>query len=110
MSTYRTEIVVPLDRCIHIYVPDDFPIGVARLVLEPLPAAAAAHAEASTAVEPEGRAAPAFLERRVIPGPDLDQERQDVEWWEEFEDGDGDGDEAGGEEDRPLFEAEGGPL
>lgn len=92
MSAYRTEIVVPLDRCIHIYVPDDFPIGAARLLIEPMPAPTTPGEapSATTAAEIDLRFEATFLERRVPPVPDLDHERQDVEWWEEFEDDDDD--------------------
>jgi hypothetical protein len=61
---YHTEIVIPADRYVCLQMPAHFPEGLATvtvLVREP---------EASEAVPPH----------------EADPDRQDIEWWEEFED------------------------
>ena len=79
MSSYSTEIRVPADRRLFLYLPDDFPIGCARLIVEPI-------AEADDAPITQERPA---LDGRIVFPPEFDQAndpcRQDVEWWEEFE-------------------------
>jgi hypothetical protein len=63
VRSYRTEIVIPPDRFVGLQLPAHLPEGravVTVVVQEPDPAEAAA--------------------------PDLDADRQDIEWWDEFED------------------------
>jgi hypothetical protein len=60
---YSTEIVIPADRFVALQLPDDLPEGPAVLSI--------------SVQEPEdgdGR------------NDDADPDRQDIEWWEEFED------------------------
>lgn len=64
MSRYRTEIVVPSDRVVTLHLPDDFPEGRARLVVE-----VAEPAEFGGELEPS----------------DADLAADDIEWWDEFE-------------------------
>jgi hypothetical protein len=64
VSQYRTEIVIPPDRYVCLQLPPDLPEGRAIVtVLFSTPQSAA-------------------------PGepPESDLDRQDIEWWDEFED------------------------
>ncbi len=63
MRRYQTEITVPPDRHIHLQLPEGLPEGraiVTVLILDPSPA------ESDSWVEG-------------------DPDRQDIEWWDEFE-------------------------
>lgn len=67
MSEYRTEIIVPPDRYVCLQLPPNLPPGralVTVLVLDAHPSDA----------EPGSPA-----------GSDLELDRQDIEWWDEFE-------------------------
>ena len=63
MRRYRTEIHIPPDRTIVLHLPPDLPEGRAIITVQ--------------VEEPE--AADAL-------GAESDPDRQDIEWWEEFED------------------------
>lgn len=77
MRRYRTEIVVPEDRCVTLHLPLEMAAGHATLTIEVESVEEGGHDQA-----PAAKAAA----RRV-----------DMEWWEEFESG-----ELEGEESWPL--------
>lgn len=56
---YRTEIVIPADRFVSLQLPDDLPEGRAIVTV--------------------------WVEDPEAPG-DPDPDRQDIEWWDEFDD------------------------
>jgi hypothetical protein len=65
MLRYETEIVVAADRFVCLQLPEQFPAGravVTVLANDPL------------------------LGAETEPGDDGDVDREDIEWWEEFED------------------------
>jgi hypothetical protein len=62
---YRTEIFVPADRYICLQLPVDLPEGLATVTV---------HVHEATASDDPGA--------HEAPDPD----REDIEWWEEFED------------------------
>ena len=82
MSQYSTHIVVPGDRCIHFYIPIDFPIGPARITIEPLDARL--HADISE-VNPAPLAPEPHSRRSILAPENHDDEHHEIEWWEEFE-------------------------
>ncbi len=63
MARYRTEIVIPRDRVLIIHLPDDLPEGAATLLVE----------SASLANAPMGPTS-------------SDDDREDIEWWENLDD------------------------
>ena len=66
MRRYQTEVIVPPDRYVAIQLPPHLPEGRAIVIVqleEPDPAG-------------------------MGPGAEGDLDRQDIEWWEEFEDAD----------------------
>jgi hypothetical protein len=65
VSQYRTEIIIPPDRYVCLQLPPDLPEGQAIVTVLFL--------------------TPQIAETTETTEADLD--RQDVEWWEEFEDG-----------------------
>jgi hypothetical protein len=65
VSQYRTEIVIPPDRYVCLQLPADLPEG---------------HAIVTVLFSTPQSAEPAE-------SPESDLDRQDIEWWEEFEDG-----------------------
>ncbi|MBX6313133.1 MAG: hypothetical protein IRY99_09505 [Isosphaeraceae bacterium] len=71
MRCYRTEIVIPPDRYVGLQLPPHLPEGRAIVTV--------------VLLEPEADEAPTL---------DTDPDRQDIEWWEEF-DGEGDGNAEG---------------
>lgn len=70
MPVYRTEIVIPRDRYVCLQLPDHLPEGRARVTVEFVP---------STPAPRDDDEGPA----------DLELDRQDIEWWEEFDGGAG---------------------
>lgn len=66
MRRYRTEILIPADRHIHIQLPDQWPEGLARLIIE--------------VVDPEPAQSTQSADREFN---SLDS--HDMEWWEEFD-------------------------
>jgi hypothetical protein len=60
VRTYRTEIFIPSDRTVSLQLPDSLPPGWATITIQ--------------VDEPES----SELE------DDLDPDRQDIEWWDEF--------------------------
>jgi hypothetical protein len=62
LHSYRTEILIPPDRCVCLYLPERLPEGRATV----------------TVLVHEPDADPAASE--------VDPDRQDIEWWDEFED------------------------
>ena len=70
---YKTDIVVPADRCVVLHLPLDFPEGRAEVTFE-------LEARESDMDVAEG----------------LDPDLLDIEWWEEFTDGQEAGDEEPG--------------
>ncbi len=64
MPRYQTEIVIPPDRYVCLQMPATFPEGTAIVTV--------------LADEPDGSAA--------VPPREVDPDRQDIEWWDEFED------------------------
>lgn len=67
MPRYHTEIVVPDDRYVFLQLPDNFPVGRARVTVAFLESGSPLPAEDVASVE----------------NPDRDVD--DVEWWDEFE-------------------------
>ena len=63
MRLYRTEIVIPPDRYVSLQLPADWPEGRAHVTV--------------LAAEPDPE---------EVAGAELDLDRQDIEWWDEFED------------------------
>jgi hypothetical protein len=61
---YQTEIVIPPDRYVCLQMPAHFPEGNATVTV--------------LVDEPVGSEA--------VPPREADPDRQDIEWWEEFED------------------------
>ncbi len=66
MRSYRTEIQIPADRYIHIQLPDQWPEGLARLIVE--------------VVDSEPFHSTQSVEQELN-----SFDPQDIEWWEEFE-------------------------
>ncbi len=64
MRRYSTEIVIPADRFVAVQLPEDLPDG---------PAVLAVYVKEETDEERPWT-------------EDIDPDRQDIEWWEEFED------------------------
>jgi hypothetical protein len=64
VTQYRTEVLVAADRYICLQLPDHLPLG-----------------RATVTVLVHGPGEP---EDATLPDPDPD--RQDIEWWEEFDD------------------------
>lgn len=64
MRRYRTEIFIPTDRTIVLHLPPELPEGRAILTVQ---------------MEE--------LEASEAGGAEADPDRQDIEWWEEFEEG-----------------------
>ena len=75
MRPYRTEVVVPPDRYVFIQLPDDWPAGRAFVTVT-----------FGTEDEPPGTTPAAEPPAGVGPLEDDNDDRQDVEWWEEFGD------------------------
>lgn len=65
MRRYSTEIVIPADRFVAVQLPEGLPEGPALLAV--------------IVAGPES-------EHTWSEDADLDPDRQDIEWWEEFED------------------------
>jgi hypothetical protein len=63
VSRYRTEIVIPPDRMITLHLPLHLPLGRAVVTV---------HSEEPNATLPQNS----------------EDDREDIEWWEEFEDSD----------------------
>jgi hypothetical protein len=61
---YRTQIEIPADRCVCLLLPRDFPEGPATVTFQ------------SFAATPIG----------AHPDREPDPDRDDIEWWEEFDD------------------------
>ena len=61
MRRYRTEILIPPDRTIILHLPAHLPEGRAMVIVQ---------------VEGDDRDAP----------HEADPDRQDIEWWDEFDD------------------------
>ena len=72
MLRYRTEIVVPADRYVCLRLPDDLPEGHAIVTVD------------YTASSPAHSLAPASPHPGIEP-VDGDADREDIEWWEEFD-------------------------
>ena len=68
MLRYRTEIVIPADRYVCLQLPPDLPEGRAVVTVHFV----------ADAPEPT-----------TLPGddPEIDPDREDIEWWEEFDEG-----------------------
>ena len=66
MPRYHTEVVIPPDRYVCLQMPPDFPEGTATVTV--------------LVEEPVGR------EAVPVPPREADPDRQDIEWWDEFED------------------------
>ncbi len=64
MPRYHTEIVIPPDRYVCLQMPADFPEGTATVTV--------------LVDEPD--------RSRAVPPHEADPDRQDIEWWDEFED------------------------
>lgn len=67
MRRYRTEVVIPADRCLTVQLPDSLPTGRAVLIVQ--------------VEEPDDA-----FESDQAEGLDSDLNPDDIEWWEEFED------------------------
>jgi hypothetical protein len=65
LPRYQTEIVIPADRFVCLQLPEHLPIGRATVTV--------------VVEEPESEA-------HALPA-ELELDRQDIEWWDEFEDG-----------------------
>jgi hypothetical protein len=65
VADYRTEVLIAADRYVCLQLPDHMPLGRATVIV-------LAHEPS----EPDEPAA-----------SDLELDHQDIEWWEEFEDG-----------------------
>lgn len=65
MQHYRTEVIIPADRSLCLQLPDSFPAGRATVTV--------------LVQEPDSEL--------LSPDSDLDDDRLDIEWWEEFEEG-----------------------
>jgi hypothetical protein len=63
---YRTEVVVPADRYVCLQLPPHFPEGVATVTV---------HVHGPPESDRPG------------PAEEPDPDREDIEWWEEFEEG-----------------------
>lgn len=70
MYVYRTQVDIPRDRYVCLQLPDRLPLGRAIIKVEVL--------------EPDPGV---LLDFEAVSGSDLD--RQDIEWWEEFDEGPG---------------------
>ncbi len=64
MPRYHTEIVIPPDRYVCLQMPAGFPEGTATVTV--------------LVDEPDGS--------RAVPPREADPDRQDIEWWDEFQD------------------------
>lgn len=69
MRRYRTEVVIPADRCLTVQLPDSLPTGRAVLIVQA--------EEFEATLDPD-------LDEGL--DPDLNPDPDDIEWWEEFED------------------------
>lgn len=69
MSQYRTEFIVPPDRYLCLQLPSHLPEGKVSVTV--------------TVLEPAARDPHPSMRPKSEPEDDLD--RQDIEWWEEFE-------------------------
>ena len=68
MLRYRTEIVIPPDRYVCLQLPNHLPEGRAVVTVQFL------NADSEPDEEPRQ-------------GGEVDLDRQDIEWWEEFDEG-----------------------
>jgi hypothetical protein len=71
VSDYRTEFIIPPDRYICLQLPPHLPEGRATITVT-VHDRQAADLAPPPSEEPEA-------------APDRDLDRQDIEWWEEFE-------------------------
>lgn len=83
MRSYKTEIVIPQDRSICLQLPESLPTGRAVVTVS------VTTSDAELDLEPTWEEQDPELDPdAVLTTSDLD--RQDIEWWDEFEERDPD--------------------